>query len=74
MNETKQEFMDRYETDLGIADLFKTTVIALPCNCGGSTHWAAVSRDPRDVRMHLDLYAPGTPWPEEITNDEESQA
>lgn len=70
MNETKEQFEERYSRASHRPDIFKTHKISLPCDCedgGGPTHWAAVPRDPELVRDHLKLYAPdGTPWPDEI--------
>jgi hypothetical protein len=68
MNETKDQFIDRYSG--GKPDEFSKYHVALPCDCEcgeGSTHWAAVRKDFQSVKDHLELYAPeGTPWPWEV--------
>ncbi len=77
LNETKQLFIQRYTDNSKHADLFQKHSVALPCDCqdgGGLTHWAAVSRDPFLVHIHLQYYAPkGTPWPDEIPPYKEGQ-
>lgn len=72
-NETKEEFIERYEKASGSTGIFERYRVALPCDCddgGGPTHWAAISRNSLSVRHHLDFDAPkGTPWPEGVERD-----
>lgn len=69
-NETREQFMERYQRNSKLPGIFEKYRIALPCDCedgGGPTHWAAISRDPLTVKDHLKMYAPeGTPWPDGI--------